>query len=492
MRHLGWVLLLGACTLDPRTVIDKAALHVQVKDIPTGGSTLVLTAADAQGRQLVKRPRLEGAPSIEVIFEEGSLSPGDLDIGAVVLSPTGVQLACGAGRSAAGSTFTLFVFRANDDGNCGGCGKTCTAPSNATVACNAATAACAPFVCAPGWHDVNGDPRDGCETTCASPMAEETTAACRNGVDDDCDGQQDCVDSACQGQTRPCGFGACQGKQTWDCATDTWGTCTANEGLENTVAACSNGADDDCDGKTDCADEACNGFTQACTLMTCSGTQAWNCASKTFGACLTNQALETSAAACTDGLDNDCDGQADCADTACVSLPDETAAQCADGKDNDCDAKVDCADPGCVTHAESTPALCGDGMDNDCDGQVDCADPDCANNGGEAVIAVCSDGKDNDCDGKSDCQDTDCTNIRQGCGGNICASGLKLWLCSAQLFAVCVPYIALPETSDLLCGDNLDNDCDAKTDCADDNCLGKGCGGNRKCCANGTCSATCG
>ena len=58
------------------------------------------------------------------------------------------------------------------------------------------------------------------------------------------------------------------------------------------------------------------------------------------------------------------------------------------------------------------PEVCSDGLDNDCDGFVDCADSDCSANpvcGPVCMPEVCNDGLDNDCDGLSDCADPDCS-----------------------------------------------------------------------------------
>jgi hypothetical protein len=58
------------------------------------------------------------------------------------------------------------------------------------------------------------------------------------------------------------------------------------------------------------------------------------------------------------------------------------------------------------------PEVCNDGLDNDCDGFVDCADSDCSANpacGPVCVPEVCNDGVDNDCDGLIDCADSDCS-----------------------------------------------------------------------------------
>lgn len=88
---------------------------------------------------------------------------------------------------------------------------------------------------------------------------------------------------------------------------------------------------------------------------------------------------------CGDGLDNDGDGQIDCADGDCDSSPlciDTTEAICDDGLDNDGDGQIDCADSDCLgiglCLAENTTATCSDGFDNDGDGLIDCADPGCA------------------------------------------------------------------------------------------------------------------
>jgi hypothetical protein len=58
---------------------------------------------------------------------------------------------------------------------------------------------------------------------------------------------------------------------------------------------------------------------------------------------------------CNDGLDNDGDGQTDCADANCVGQPGPGGVLC-----------------------QATETTCDDGFDNDGDGLVDCLDPNCA------------------------------------------------------------------------------------------------------------------
>jgi Zn-dependent metalloprotease len=87
---------------------------------------------------------------------------------------------------------------------------------------------------------------------------------------------------------------------------------------------------------------------------------------------------------CDDGVDNDGDGNTDCADADCASDPacaPPPAEVCDDGVDNDGDGNTDCADADCASDPACAPPpaeVCDDGVDNDGDGDTDCADADCA------------------------------------------------------------------------------------------------------------------
>jgi hypothetical protein len=124
--------------------------------------------------------------------------------------------------------------------------------------------------------------------------------------------------------------------------------------------------------------------------------------------------------ACTNGLDDDFDGRIDLEDPGCTAADDADEADpdvepaCANGEDDDGDGLIDLAeDPGCSAAGDddeadpASPAACGDGVDNDADGQTDWPwDRDCTGPGDPSEFGVarprCSDGFDNDNDGRTD------------------------------------------------------------------------------------------
>jgi len=106
----------------------------------------------------------------------------------------------------------------------------------------------------------------------------------------------------------------------------------------------------------------------------------------------------------------------ECTGDQCVGL-------CQDQVDNDGDGDIDCADQDCQSvcgigqpdYAAPMPEYCDDGVDNDGDGAIDCQDDECADfmgcNGDDYGIpyeSECADGVDNDGDHAVDCADQDC------------------------------------------------------------------------------------
>lgn len=118
---------------------------------------------------------------------------------------------------------------------------------------------------------------------------------------------------------------------------------------------------------------------------------------------------------CSDGLDNDGDGKVDFpADPGCTSIEDQDETDppiCSDGLDNDGDGKVDFpADPGCNSpqdNSEEDLPVCSDGIDNDGDGIADFngGDPGCTSADDDDEHdenLVCDNGLDDDQDGIAD------------------------------------------------------------------------------------------
>lgn len=226
---------------------------------------------------------------------------------------------------------------------------------------------------------------------------------CFDGADNDCNGLSDCNDIECTG-VPGCG-------------------CVPAPGGED----CANGKDDDCDTTADCNDPDCVG-TPAC-------------------GCLPNEK-----SGCQNGKDDDCDGKLDCQDNDCTTTKECICASqtesCSNGVDDDCDLLIDCVDPQCASSPSCTcippgvPEVCVNGQDDDCNGLVDCADPGCFYDPscGNCVPEDCSNGKDDDCNGFIDCADTGC-----------------------KFEPACAP---VPE----VCNNSLDDDKDGKTDCDDPDC----------------------
>ena len=196
--------------------------------------------------------------------------------------------------------------------------------------------------------------------------------------------------------------------------------------------------------------------------------------------------------------------------------PVEGPELCGDAEDNDCDGSVDeglevgvacmvgegacrvmgvtecTADRiGVLCRAEAAapdPEVCGDGEDNDCDGLTDegfedvgercevgegecravgewrCSDdglrPVCGGDGGVPIGELCGNGLDDDCDGEAD----EGFGLGEECAGGIgaCERGGIVVCAEAGDGAVCSAVPGMPAVE--RCGDEIDNDCDARVD----------------------------
>ena len=165
---------------------------------------------------------------------------------------------------------------------------------------------------------------------------------CDNGIDDDCDGAIDTADPDCGGGCTP---------------------------TENPEVSCSDGVDNDCDGAIDAADTDCGG---GCTPTE---NPEVSCA----------DGVDNDCDGATDSADSDCATGGACADY--LTKGDCTADASCEWIGNPRNGY--CQDAAC-TPTENPEASCSDGVDNDCDGAIDSADSDCATTSNRDVIVMAS------------------------------------------------------------------------------------------------------
>jgi hypothetical protein len=357
----------------------------------------------------------------------------------------------------------------------------------------------------------------------------------------------DCVDSDGDGYVNAVGCTVPVGKLPGDCAE---GNAAVNPGA---TERCDDAIDSDCDGNNnngypnlgdDCAicdGPSCPGGSGAyCVGLDpgdqCSGFEDMGCltaslASEGYGVvCGGDGVSETCATpfnpiqiweaeglglnnggnydepTCSDGVDNDCNGDIDVADTSCQE------PEICDYIDNDGNGTVDdgfptsdpdtnscsvgvgvcertsvwvCNEAGDGVYCDGLPGnpktesaalgnTCDDGKDNDCDGLVDLLDLDSCAGFGDAEL--CGNSIDDDGDGVVDegfpqigLQCSDGVGACATIGNLVCNFGIDGGIgdgvvCDAT--GIDPP----PEAVEVSCNDFIDNDCDGFTDAADTDC----------------------
>jgi hypothetical protein len=190
--------------------------------------------------------------------------------------------------------------------NCGACGNKC-AVAGAVAGC--ALGKCTVAVCLSGFADLDKTATNGCEYTC--PVNPPTTESC-NGKDDDCDGQVD--ESITQPpnfciQVGPCSGAApvCQGTKGFVCSYGAGVEVDANGQLLVSEQLC-DGLDGNCNGQ---ADESFPQKGLACAggMGTCAQPGMFICSTDKKSTTCQAPANPTAAVDETcNGIDDDCDG----------------------------------------------------------------------------------------------------------------------------------------------------------------------------------------
>jgi len=322
-----------------------------------------------------------------------------------------------------------------------------------------------------GEHDMSYD----CDEMNAmvSPGAAEM---CTNAIDNDCDGAATLLDPDCSMVVDRDGDGYCPMGEDMngdrDCTDPGENTadvdCDDDEVTVSPAARefCVDGLDNDCDGDIDTADSECTSDTDADMDGFCP-----------IGTDLNGDGDCNDPGEASDGFD--------CDDSAADVNPDEVEV-CTDFRDNDCDGLADFRDSddcGAFFDADGD-GYCPGGRDGN--GNGNCVDPgedaepgDCDDTMASinpGAMEVCTNGAvDDDCDGAASLLDSDCAGYIDSDGDSFCFVGPDM-----DRDGVCISTgeqtgdgdcdemsVAINPAAAEDCTDGVDNDCDGSVDAGD-------------------------
>ncbi len=332
----------------------------------------------------------------------------------------------------------------------------------------------------------------------ADAFCAEGGPLCFNGIDDNGNGLADCADPSCQADHGICASSetTCEGIGDWDCCTDGYDNdgdgaldcadsqCNTNPecdaGIPITELYCQNGVDDDEDGLTDCDDDDCDGASSCLEpVSSCGdGIREGNeqCDGSDFGE------VDDGPNACADFLNNEIyTGSLSCNPSTCTIVSTSCLVSgtlmCSNGVDDDGVGGADCDDNNCVGYTgpegvvcqANEAAHCTGGFDEDGDGLVDCDDPECFSYLACLDSEICDNSIDDDGDGLVDCNDTDCaSNSYCVTGPEICGNGIDDD--GNGLTDSDDPYCGIGGGGPTECSDGIDNDGDGLVDLDDSGC----------------------
>lgn len=233
----------------------------------------------------------------------------------------------------------------------------------------------------------------GSWSACVGAIAPKPKDTCELGNDDNCNGRPTDHCNCAVGETQECGsdVGECRKGKLTCTAQGTWGETCEGE-VKPKKEICDGRADENCDGKPDIENCECiNGRTEPCGVHTVGacrqGTRT--CSDGTWGRCI-GEILPVPERCDGRGIDEDCDGRADKADSDCDCIIGERRgcrlagrlgdcalgeSQCFNGRWGACRARFRPSTEVCgIPKGSNNASLDPRTGDEDCDGKVDESD----------------------------------------------------------------------------------------------------------------------